>query len=407
MPPPDRALVFGVDSQIGLAVVRELADHGVEVYGIGHSPRAVGLYSRVLTRGWVAERGSDPVDLVNRIAAELDIPFLLVVGEAQINLFNAERHRLEGIRPLIPEPDRMALVLDKAQVSALANELGIDTPAIREIRPGQDLTALASDLAYPVVLKWANPLAVGPLLRPHGLPLEKLSYCHDASELVASLRRFDVVRQYPLVQSYVPGHGLGQMFFMQGGEVLLRFQHRRLHEWPPEGGASTYCESLAPDAHPEVAERSLALLRRIGWEGSAMVEYRYAPATGKTVLMEINGRFWGSLPLAYQAGAPFAWLTYAVLGKGQRPVLAPYRVGQRCSFLTPELKRLHRILLHPELIPDRTLRFGKACAVWESFAAQLSPRTSHYLFRWSDPLPALADLWFGIRAAIGRSGSPS
>jgi len=29
--------------------------------------------------------------------------------------------------------------------------------------------------------------------------------------------------------------------------------------------------------------------------------------------MEINGRFWGSLPLAYYSGAEFGWLTYSVL----------------------------------------------------------------------------------------------
>ena len=36
-----------------------------------------------------------------------------------------------------------------------------------------------------------------------------------------------------------------------------------------------------------------------------MVEYRHDPSTGRCCLMEINGRFWGSLQLAIDAGVDF------------------------------------------------------------------------------------------------------
>ena len=36
-----------------------------------------------------------------------------------------------------------------------------------------------------------------------------------------------------------------------------------------------------------------------------MVEYRHDPLSGQYWLMEVNGRFWGSLPLATAAGADF------------------------------------------------------------------------------------------------------
>lgn len=42
--------------------------------------------------------------------------------------------------------------------------------------------------------------------------------------------------------------------------------------------------------------------------------------------MQINGRFWGSLPLAYHSNAPFGRYTYQVLGLGQVPsTLDPIR----------------------------------------------------------------------------------
>jgi hypothetical protein len=42
-----------------------------------------------------------------------------------------------------------------------------------------------------------------------------------------------------------PATGLGQFVLMKDGQALYRFQHRRLHEWPPDGGTST-CACRCP-----------------------------------------------------------------------------------------------------------------------------------------------------------------
>jgi hypothetical protein len=44
-----------------------------------------------------------------------------------------------------------------------------------------------------------------------------------------------------------------------------------------------------------VAERILEALK---WHGVAMVEFKVNPQTNEWVFIEVNGRFWGSLPLA-------------------------------------------------------------------------------------------------------------
>jgi predicted ATP-grasp superfamily ATP-dependent carboligase len=153
-------------------------------------------------------------------------------------------------------------------------------------------------------------------------------------------------------------------------------------------------------------KKSIRLLEAIEWEGAAMVEYRHDPTSGRSTLMEINGRFWGSQPLAYKAGAHFAWLTYAVLGLGKRPRVAPYRTGVRCAFLVSELKWLYRVLFHPELIENRDFKVGRVRALLEVAGALLDPRTGRYIFELKDPLPALADLWFALRSKALSPTSP-
>ena len=76
------------------------------------------------------------------------------------------------------------------------------------------------------------------------MPFEKVEYADTPEALLTILRRYDMFGQYPLVQSYCPGEGLGQMLLMQNGKATLRFQHRRLREFPATGGVSTFCELI-------------------------------------------------------------------------------------------------------------------------------------------------------------------
>lgn len=392
-------IVLGVDSQIGLAIVRDLGRSGVPVFGIGRSSAAVGLHSRYLRNGYVhGPRDEGLLALMNRIAAEEGARFVITVSEGDILFLNRNRAELPALKLLIPSEAAIRTVIDKARVYAQAVKLGIAVPRQFIVSEGGSVPDDLDAADFPVVLKWADPTDVQPRLRAQKLPFLKAEYCHDARELQDALQRYRAIGRYPLVQAYCPGHGLGQMIYLHQGEPVLRFQHRRLHEWPPEGGYSTLCESLPPDANASLMDQSVRLLQAIGWEGPAMVEYRFDPATGQAVLMEINGRFWGSLPLAYHAGARFPWLLYNLMGRGQPVEHADrYRAGVRCKFLFPDLKRVLRILFQPNRIQDRTLRFSRTAEVLGFIAFLLNPRSRYYVMSLTDPKPFFSELWFLLR----------
>ncbi len=394
-------VMLGVDTPIGLAVVRELGEHGIRVHGVARSARGLGLHSSRLHRGYL--RPPAPADLpglLDGIARESGAPFLMTVsmGDALAMRAAADAGGLPRLRPLLPPLDKLELVNDKAAICRIASGLGIEVPKTWE--PGvADLDRdLPASLRYPCILKWRDPeLAFGPLSR-HGLPLLKTEFAYDPASLLQALQRYRAVGQFPLVQSFCPGKGLGQMFLMRDGAALLRFQHRRLHEWPPEGGTSTLCESVGLHEHPDLLQRSEALLRHIGWQGPAMVEYRHDPASGRSALMEINGRFWGSLPLAYHAGAPFALGTYYALGLEQAlPRTRPYWAGVRCRYMIPETRRLLAIMAPRRTIPDRSLRFNRVTEFLGYLADFLRPSMRYYVFMARDPRPFLADM-----AAVAR-----
>ena len=396
------AILLGADEPIGLTIIRELGEHGVPVHAVARSREGIGLYSRWTSGRYVRPPSEEGIiELLNRVAADQGARYLLAVSENDVLLIRnaADSRRLVGLRPLVPPAPQLAVVSDKLATYAAAKEVGVPVPATWQPQDGAVPENPPEDLGFPCVLKWSNPESIASGLADCGIRFLKAEYCHDRTELAHALARYAPYGRYPLVQAFCPGGGLGHMIFLCGGEALLRLQHRRISEWPPEGGVSTVCESLPLSENAGLFAKSKALLRRIGWQGSAMVEYRFDTRTGMVGLMEINGRFWGSLPLAYHAGVPFAWYTYAVLGLGLRPDPPFYRAGIRCRYMLPETRRVLTLLRRGGRTQNREISLPVFGQVLQYFRQFFSLRSRYYVFVISDPVPFFADVAFTIRKA--------
>lgn len=398
-----QVILLGADSPIGLSVIRELGRHGVAVHAVGRNARSIGLYSRYAASRHYREKDED--DLIRQLDAigkARGCRWLMTIGETDILLLQRRAADFAYLTPIVPEAGPFSAVLDKAQTFAAAQAVGIRVPRSWALGHIDELAALEEELRFPLVLKWANPLRVNRKLAAAGRQMDKYRYIHSFTQLTGYLDGLQAVGEFPLIQEYCPGAGLGQMLFMHRGEAVQRFEHLRIAEWPPEGGVSAVCESLPPDGHSELMTQSIRLLQRLNWEGPAMVEYRYEAASGEACLMEINGRFWGSLPLAYHAGADFAWLSYQA-GSGLAPAPPPpYRTGLRCRYFAPEIKRLARVLFSPHDIQDRSARFSRARELTGFAAGYFSPATRYYVFSYNDPMPFFHDLWGAFKEKVIR-----
>jgi predicted ATP-grasp superfamily ATP-dependent carboligase len=397
------ALVVGIDTPIGLAIIRDLGIHGVAVHGIARDANAIGLSSRYLGQGHIRANGEEAlIQQILGLGEQLGEASLFAVSESDIALLNRHRDRLTHFRTMFPDEERMSRVVNKEFTYSVAQKIGIRVPRTDQVQSIAEAAAACESLHFPVVLKWANPHRVAQDLVRAGLALDKAHYCYTVDELLAYLRPYEAVNTYPLIQEYCPGFGLGQFILMHEGHAHYVFQHRRVHEWPPEGGFSSLCESISLDSYQVLMQKSIALLQELQWEGIAMVEYRYDPDTGNSALMEVNGRFWGSLPLACYAGASFPWFSYKLLGMKQPLEQRSYRGGVRCRFMIPETKRLLRVLLKQREIADRRLKFRRLSELTEYLLDFIRPRTHYYVFRWNDPVPFVRDILGVLRKSTLR-----
>jgi predicted ATP-grasp superfamily ATP-dependent carboligase len=88
------------------------------------------------------------------------------------------------------------------------------------------------------------------------------------------------------------------------------------------------------------------MLEALSWHGVAMVEFKWDEATDTFWLLEINGRFWGSLPLALACGVDFPYYLYQVaIGETPEPP-AVYAEDVVARDAVAELKHFVRVMAH-------------------------------------------------------------
>ena len=212
---------------------------------------------------------------------------------------------------------------NKIETFAIAERLAIPVPDSIVLPQKPTLPVDVHGLPFPIVIKPSHSrVSTG-----NGWQSTSVSYAKDLEELH---RLLEGLPEYcfPLaLQRRISGPGLGIFLCMEHGKTVASFAHRRIREKPPSGGVSVLRESVRP--HQEALDYAERLLSDLKWHGVAMVEFKLEKETGTPFLMEINGRFWGSLQLAIDSGIDFpAILLRSIQGNRVTPI-ADYQCGIR------------------------------------------------------------------------------
>ncbi len=308
-----RVLVTDAGRGSAIAVMRSLGRHGLHVVAADHDPRSPAFRSRYATRRLLypdpLTAPGEVVDLLHAEAAAGRVDLIVPVSDEVLLPLARQRRRFAGLCALaIPDDKALAQVVDKAATLELARRVNVPVPRTVVVHDASEALAAAPQLGWPVVLK----PAVSRVLRDDAVDRFQVAYADGPAALAKAIAPLEG-RSRVLLQEHLPGEGHGVELLLDRGRTLMAFQHRRLHEVPISGGASSLREGVAVD--PEMLGHAQRLLGALQWTGLAMVEFRVGP--GGPVLMEVNGRIWGSLPLAVRSGADFP-LGLATLYLGPR-----------------------------------------------------------------------------------------
>lgn len=316
-----------------LSAIRSLGKAGFEVTVMGDTLFTTGFWSRFCSKrvtAPLASRDADGFgaallkDLESSRAAGRAAPVILPMEDPSLLWVTRNRARLEGLaRLLLPSEEALEIASDKGRTLRVARELGLPCPETHE-------PASAGEFASHCA-RWekeGRSFAVKPRT---GTGSAGVKYSGADADWKAHWDKYGAM----LLQERIPAHGHGQgvsLLMRADGECVAAFAHERLQQYPNSGGPSTDRHGIYA---PELVARSIALLKKLGWRGIAMVEWKIDPRDGVAKLMEINPRFWGSLELAVRSGVDFpALYARAAMGERVAPVL-DYRAGVRCRWMIP------------------------------------------------------------------------
>lgn len=380
-----RVLVLDGEQRSALAVVRSLGRAGYRVTTGASDPGAIAAASKyseatVLLPSplQAPEAFRDAVaEEVRSAGADVVLP---VTESAALALLGDEE-----LGPLLPMPSREAFTEanDKVALMQRAAGLGIDIPRFVTLRDADDEASELWD-SFPAVVKPGRSVVGSGAQRTR----TTVKFVDDRASLRAALASLHPDAFPVMVQERLVGPGVGVFLLVHEGEKVASFAHRRLREKPPEGGVSVYRESVrAPEP---LVERAVRLLQSFHWMGVAMVEFKHDEASGRYGLMEINGRFWGSLQLAIDAGVDFPRLLVDRFLGIDRGFGTDYRTGIRTRWEWGDVDHL--------LI--RMRRGGARGGLWSWFRPWW-PGDRFEVFRLSDPGPFWAESRAWIRDLRG------
>ena len=402
----DPVLVLDANGQAGLHVVRSLGKRGVPVTAGSSVRRSLGRLSRYSDGAYQYPAiEASPERFVSELVEYLETTdHFAVVPVADMSSVVLSKHKteIEATGTLVAGEgwDTFERAWDKGRLFELNESLPVPAPTTMDPSSVEAVAEMAPELSYPVLVKPRSKISWDESGGYHRIEVDDSLYVSSASELVPTYRRLldqypflAAEGHYPLVQEYIDGSTTATVVVATDGEVAASFQEERVRTHPASGGNSTLLRARSDD---RMAEYAAAVIDALQWTGPAMVEFMETPE-GEFYLIEVNGRYWGSLPFAINCGVDFPWLHYRQL-RGL-PLDAPD------SYPTD---RLQQRLVYGDLKwLIEQVRGGHPAAplhvLWASIVANVT-----FVSR-SDPLPTLGTLGqmaqLGLQTATDRLGN--
>ncbi|WND03040.1 ATP-grasp domain-containing protein [Temperatibacter marinus] len=328
-----KILVIGDDLRSFLAVVRSLGRAGHEVHVLPERLNSISLSSSFIKKIHKIAPAYSDLDRWLMLLTQLDqneaFDYIIPCTDQAMVPLMLKEHGINSDKIATPGDRAFSTFIDKWETHELAVKLGIARPEVSMIDTPHDTHH------YPLFLKPKSSITLDKLSGK-----QMVVKIGSMQELEANLSSLDHHEEYFLESSF-EGIGVGVSVLAWAGEVSHAFQHERVSEGIAGGSSIRKSVPLSKVMLKDV--KKLAEATQLN--GVAMFEFRYNPSTKAHCLLEVNARFWGSLPLALFAGVDFPSLYIESLQRKKACAKNfSYTAGKISRALTASIYDLNRSL---------------------------------------------------------------
>ncbi len=301
---------------------------------------------------------------------------LLAGGDEELEIMAKNRKTLaDKFRLDLSNPVAQLMMLDKLATYTAAKEAGVATPRFWQVRSKEDIHRLRDELVYPLIVKPKVSHIFQKKFKA------KFFVAEGFDQLLEAHRVAESANVETLLVEKIPGPDSMccsyYTYLDEESNPLFDFTKRIIRRYPMNMGLASY---HITDRVEHVRELSLKLLRHVGLQGLANVEFKYDERDGQLKLMECNARFTAANSLVARAGFDLGNFVYNRIVGISQPPLTDFRAGVRlwdplrdwCAFL--ELRKRGELTF---------MQWIASIMHWSSIS----------YFSWRDPLPSIFRLW--------------
>lgn len=293
-----------------LSIARSLGSRGIRVFALARPgwPIVSSRYAKLIQlpeykdfwqacAQFLTSHESDPLKGSVLLAASDEALTILIDHRPTLE----ERFRLDCSNPVAQR-----CMLDKIATYEAARAAGVPTPLFWNLRNPSDLTQIADQLVYPLLVKpKLSHLFWTQFKGAKHITAYTLHDIKDALDVVARLGvEMFLVEKIPgpddLLCSYYT-------YLDEKCKPLFDFTKRIIRRHPKSMGEGTY---HITDHVAGLKDRSLRLFQHVGLQGLTNVEYKKDPRDGEYKLIECNARFTGATSLVAKSGLDLAEFVY-------------------------------------------------------------------------------------------------
>lgn len=291
-----KVLVTGATRNTGLGIIRALAAAGHQVIGADDRSLPFGLHSRHCGAYLPhANRHSGELapSLLEIIKTHRPDVFVPVGAEGDISKHRGDFEQLT--RLLVPPYASYCKAFYKEELLNECVELGIPAPRMVSHQEACSLLAATEPPGAEarLVVKPSADIGGG----------SGVFYVKDRTGLENALEYVSVRYGRAVINEYVPGRTDAMralhLLFDGGGKLAAWCIHRKLMQYPPNGGVT----ALAVSTHEfHLVEAILPFFSKWRWQGPVDAEVKIDSETGEPKLIEINPRYSGITSFSIACG---------------------------------------------------------------------------------------------------------
>lgn len=287
-----------------IGVIRSLGRAGYRVHACASDPDALGLHSNYVSATIVCPPYSDK-SFLPWLRTYLEKHHIRVIVPSE-GFMLAIEPQFEELLPLIP------ITRDKSAVYRCFSKV----ETFRALLKAPPETGVAKYIPPSLIVSEPSEIPTVETLEQMGGPFfvkcdasharnganSRLYRICCSEETVARTREALETYRSVLVQGWAGGRKAGANFCIHNGEILAESMVLSHHTNPHTGGMMSLRRSWR---HEGLRADALTKIQYLGWEGVAMMEYKWIEKTDDFYLIEMNARYWGFLHLDLFSGVDY------------------------------------------------------------------------------------------------------